>query len=63
MSSMYKKMYATLVGRVDTAICELVNTALLGPCDQEHVLKTAEDLRQALAEAEDLYLDAENDTQ
>lgn len=61
MLELYKKMYATLVGRVDTSISDLVNTAMLGPCDREHVLKIAENLRQALQEAEDMYLDAEEE--
>lgn len=59
MSNYLQKMYATLAGRVDTFIGHLVNTAMLGPCDKEHILKIAEDLRQALLEAEDLYLDAD----
>lgn len=61
MSETIKKMYATLAGRVDTAISDLANTALLGPCDKEHVLKIAENLRQALLEAEEMYLDAEEE--
>ncbi len=59
MLELYKKMYATLVGRVDTSISDLVNAAMLGPFDREHVLKIAENLRQALQEVEDMYLDAE----
>lgn len=59
MSNYLQKMYATLAGRVDTSIGHLVNIAMLGPCDKEHILKIAEDLRQALLEAEDLYLDAD----
>lgn len=62
MNQTLKKMYATLVGRVDTAVSDLAGLALLGPCDQEHVLKIAEDLRQALLEAEELYLDAGEDS-
>ena len=49
MLELYKKMYATLVGRV--------NIAIQGPCGREQVLKAAEELRQALMEAEDMYLD------
>ena len=59
MLELYKKMYATLVGRVDTSISDLVNAAMLGPCDRERVLKIAEDLRRALLEAEDMFLEAE----
>ena len=59
MSNYLQKVSAPLAGRVDTSIGHLVNTAMLGPCDKEHILKIAEDLRQALLEAEDLYLDAD----
>lgn len=38
-----------------------VNIATLGPCYNVQVLKIAEDLRQALMEAEDMYLDAGGD--
>lgn len=61
MLELYKKMYATLAGRIDTSIDGLVNIAMVGPCDREHVLKIAEDLRRALLEAEDMYLDAEEE--
>ena len=61
MLELYKQMYATLAGRVDTSISDLAKIAMLGPCDREHVLKIAEDLRQALLEAEDMYLDAEEE--
>lgn len=50
-------MYATLVGRVDQSINNLINIAIQGPCGREQVLKAAEELRQALMEAEDMYLD------
>ena len=39
-----------------------VNIAILGPCYNVQVLKIAEDLRQALMEAEDRYLDAGGET-
>lgn len=57
MLELYKKMYATLVGRVDPSINDLINIAIQGPCGREQVLKAAEELRQALMEAEDMYLD------
>ena len=59
MSKVYRKMYATLAGRVDTSISNLVNIAILGPCHNVQVLKIAEDRREALMEAEDMYLDAD----
>lgn len=57
MLELYKKMYATLVGRVDQSISDLLNIAIQGPCGRDQILKAAEELRQALAEAEDMYLD------
>ncbi len=59
MLELYKKMYATLVGRVDQSISDLLNIAIQGPCGRDQVLKAAEELRQALAE--DMYLDGTED--
>ena len=59
MLELYKKMYATLLGRVDAAIGELADIALLESCDRQRVLAVAEKLRQTLLEVEDMYLDAE----
>lgn len=55
MLELYKKMYATLVGRVDQSISDLLNIAIQGPCGRDQILKAAEELHQALAE--DMYLD------
>lgn len=57
MLDLYKKMYATLVGSVDTSIDELFAIALQAPCDPKRVLSVAENLRQALLTAEDMYLE------
>ena len=56
---LHKTLYATLVGRVDTSISELADIASQDPCDRQRVLAVAESLRQALLEAEDMYLDAD----
>ncbi|MCM1376791.1 MAG: hypothetical protein NC245_17080 [Muribaculum sp.] len=61
MLELYKRMYATLLGRVDAAIGELADIALLGSCDKQRVLTVAENLRQALLEVEGMYLDAEEE--
>ena len=57
MPELYKKMYATLVGRVDTSIRELTSIALQEPCDRQKILLAADGLRRALWEAEDMYLE------
>lgn len=57
MLELYKKMYATLAGRVDRSISDLLNIAVQGPCGREQVLQAAEGLREALMEVEDMYLD------
>ena len=61
MLKLYKKMYATLAGRMDAAVSELAGIASHEVCDRQRVLVVAENLRQALLEAEDMYLDAEED--
>jgi hypothetical protein len=57
MLELYKKMYAALVVRVDRSISSLLSIAIQEPCSREQILNAAEELRQALAEAEDMYLD------
>jgi len=57
MLELYKKMYATLAGRVDAAVSELADIASHETCDRQRVLLAADALRKALLEAEDLYLD------
>ena len=62
MLELYKKMYATLVGRVDGSISLLTDIAAhAGPGDRQRILLAADGLRQALWEAEDMYLDAAED--
>lgn len=60
MLELYKKMYATLVGRVDTAISNLANVILLENCDRDRLLQIAKDLQQALQDVEEMYLEAED---
>lgn len=55
---LYKKMYATLVGRTDAVISEMVDMALHEKFDRTALLLLADKLRRALSEAEDMYLDA-----
>ena len=57
MLELYKKMYAALVVRIDRSIRSLLSIAIQEPCSREQILNAAEELRQALAEAEDMYLD------
>lgn len=59
MSSMYKKLYATLVGRVDNAITILERMAEQQTFDWFHVAKVTELLKNALLEAEEAYIEAD----
>lgn len=58
MTELYQKMYAILAGRADDAISALEDIAAREPWDAQSVLSVAEELRQALLEAEELYLNA-----
>ncbi len=58
MLELYQKMYAILAGRADDAISALEDIAAREPWDAQSVLSVAEELRQALLEAEELYLNA-----
>ena len=60
MEIIWKKMYATLVGRVDRAITYAEHTLQIDQCDQEHVEKICGMLRDALLEVEAMYTDAED---
>lgn len=59
MSSMYKKLYATLVGRVDNAITILERMAEQQTFDWFHVAQVTELLKNALLEAEEAYIEAD----
>jgi len=61
MLELYKKMYATLVGRVDTTVSELADIASHETCDRQRVLWAADSLRRALLETEEMYLDGTED--
>ena len=63
MSEYRQKAYATLVGRVDRCITDLVNIVLLESIEKDRVLKAAKDLQQALQEAEEMYMEAEDEEQ
>lgn len=57
---LYKKAYATLVGRVDAAIDRLTKaSALLSPDAGTGILMTALELANALQEAEEVIISNE----
>lgn len=53
----YKKLYATLLGRVDDALQYMVYDI----SDPKRIIETAEMLRAAIREAEEEYLQAAED--
>ncbi len=53
----YKKLYATLLGRVDDALQYMVYDVN----DPKRIIETAEMLRAAIQEAEEEYLQAAED--
>ena len=61
MSMQYKKSYATLFGRVDDAITALDRMVEQGTCDWFHVTQVSEMLKAALLEAEDQYIEADDE--
>lgn len=58
MDLLYRKMYATLVGRVDGTLALLADCLIHDRCDREHTRQAAEQLKAALLEAEETYLSA-----
>lgn len=61
MEALYQKMYATLVGRVDTTVEFMEESLLGGQCSWESMNQAAKQLRDALLEAEETYLAAEDE--
>ena len=58
---LYKKMYATVVGQVDNTIQMIGESVLGGDCGREKLIEVGEKLKAALMEAEEMYLDAEEE--
>ena len=61
MSDLHRELYATLAGRVDTAIEELEDIIHQRTFDWVRAIQVTEMLRSALLEAEELYISAEED--
>lgn len=61
MSELYKKMYATVVGEVDDTIQLIAKAILDHEYGFEKMSEIGEKLKRALLDAEDMYLDAEED--
>ena len=59
----YKVPYATLIGRVDTAITMLETITAQQNFDWLHVIQVTEMLKHALLEAEESYIDAEEESE
>lgn len=55
----YQKAYATLVGRIDTIITKLEESAAVRTFDSAAARFTAKELAGALEEAEEFFLDGD----
>ncbi len=60
MDTIYRKLYATLVGHVDRTVEYMEECMVNGKCGWENWNQAAKNLRNALLEVEDMYLDAED---
>lgn len=58
---LYKRMYAGIVGTVDNVLQEIGGMLMENRCDREAVIKIGEKLKKALLEAEERYLDMEEE--
>ena len=56
MDTIYKKMYAQLVGQVDETLQIIGNAVVFGNCDREMVKDIGNRLKDALLAAEELYV-------
>lgn len=61
MSDLHRELYATLAGRVDTAIGELEDMINRRAFDWVRAIRVKELLQAALLEAEELYVSAGED--
>lgn len=61
MSTIHERIYATLVGRVDSAITVLERMEENQEFDWLHVIQVTEMLKSALLEAEEAYINAEEE--
>lgn len=61
MSDLHRELYATLAGRVDTAIEELEDIINQRTFDWVRAIRVKELLQAALLEAEELYVSAGED--
>lgn len=56
MDTIYKKMYAQLVGQVDETLQIIGNAVVFVNCDREMVKEIGNRLKDALLAAEELYV-------
>lgn len=61
MNDLYRKLYATLAGRIDTAITCLEDMIDQRTFDWARTIQVKELLQTALLEAEDIYVSAEDE--
>lgn len=58
---LYKRMYAGIVGTVDNVLQEIGGMLMENRCDRKAVMKIGQELKKALLDTEDLYLDMDGE--
>ena len=56
---LYKRMFAKVVGEVDNVLQSLPKLLIEGDCGRDVVMELGEKLKQALLDAEEMYMDAD----
>ena len=55
---LYKRMFVMVVGEVDGVLKSLSGLLIEGDCDREVMMEIGETLKQALLDAEEMYMNA-----
>ena len=58
--ALYKRMYAKMVGEADGILQDLAVTLTKSDCGRKELMEFGERLKQALLDAEEIYISAED---
>lgn len=61
MLNLYKKMYASVVGNVDDTIAYIAKLLSKEKCGKEELVEVGKRLKEALLEAEDMYIESDGE--
>ena len=59
--ALYKRMYAKVVGEADGILQDLATVLTRGDCGRNELMAFGERLKQALLDAEEIYISAEDE--